>query len=172
MCSGIHSSPKGAGAFKQTSLGRRLVLIDIENYCGKPVLETEDVIGARASIELPSKAGSGDLFVIGTSHTHNFLSAKRAWPGAEHVFGRGHNGADVAIIEAARRHLTSIRTFEEVLMLSGDGIFTTLMREIGERGVSTTVVSLAGQLNRNLAKAASRVRIIDREPSPTFAFAS
>ena len=76
MCLGSHSSPKGAGTIKRTSLERRLVLIDIENYCGKPVLETEDVIGVRASIELPSKAGSGDLFVIGTSHTHNFSQRK------------------------------------------------------------------------------------------------
>lgn len=144
---------------KGTAPKRRLVLIDIENYCGKSIISQEDVAKVKTKIKSQPTAGPDDLFIIASSHESNFFSTKRSWAGGEHVFRKGHNGADIALIDAAKRHLPNINSFREVSLFSGDGIFTNLIKECGELGVTTTVVALENQINRSLASAASFVRL-------------
>ena len=139
---------------------RRLFIVDIENYRGKSLITERDARGARSDIEKSFNLNPADLVVVGTSHPSNFLSAKIAWPGVEHCLRRGHNGADLALIESAEAHMSNIETFSEVVVLSGDGIFTRLVRRIKERGVKATVASLANQVNRSLAESASVLMLL------------
>lgn len=139
---------------------RRLFVIDIENIKGKPILTEQDAATARAEIESEYSIGTSDLVLIGTSHKNNFLSAKYAWPGAQHCFRPGHNGADVALIDAAEAHLAKPVRFQEVVLFSGDGIFTSLMRKVKEMGVKSSVISLANQINKNLASASSNCTLL------------
>lgn len=147
-------------AERNTSAARNLVLVDVENYCGKPVLAEHDVETAKKRIEACVNAGDGDLYVVATSHRSNFLSAKLSWKGVEHVFLGGHNGADIALIDAAKRHFSNLTSFRGVFLFSGDGIFTSMVRELVKSGVPTTVVSSASQLNRSLAAAASTIQLV------------
>lgn len=137
------------------SKARRLFVIDIENIKGKAVLTEEDAVVARAEIESKCEIGDYDLVLIGTSHKNNFLSAKFAWHGAQHCFKPGHNGADIALIDAAEEHLSKSGAFQEVILLSGDGIFTNLMRKVAQMGIKGSVISLANQINKNLANAST-----------------
>ena len=139
---------------------RRLFIVDIENYRGKALITEEDVRVARSEIEERFKLSSEDLVLVGTSHPRNFLSAKAVWTGAEHCFGKGHNGADFALMKSAAAHMRNLKTFSEVVVLSGDGIFTKFVRQIRENGVKATVVSPANQVNRNLAQAASVLMLL------------
>ena len=139
---------------------RRLFVIDIENIKGKAVLAEEDAAAAKAEIESTYEIGISDLVLIGTSHKNNFLSAKFAWPGAQHCFQSGHNGADVALIDAANIHLGKHTSFQEVVLFSGDGIFTSLMQKASRMGIKGSVISLANQINRNLARAAAVCTLI------------
>lgn len=75
----------------RSSAKRRLFVIDIENIQGKAILTEEDAIATRNEIEGEFEIGESDLVLIGTSHKNNFLSAKFAWPGAQHCFKPGHN---------------------------------------------------------------------------------
>lgn len=143
-----------------SSKQRRLVLVDIENYCGKGAVSQSDVTNAKAEIEERIHSMPGDLFIVATSHSNNFVNAKIAWGGAEHVLQCGRNGADIALIAAAKRHLPHLGSFSGVLLFSGDGIFTSLVVDCANAGVRATVVSLASQLNRSLAKAASAVQLV------------
>lgn len=75
----------------RSSAKRCLFVIDIENIQGKAILTEEDAIATRNEIEGEFEIGESDLVLIGTSHKNNFLSAKFAWPGAQHCFKPGHN---------------------------------------------------------------------------------
>ena len=78
---------------------RKIVFVDIENFVGKPQLSLEDTMKASTSLKKALGIASNDLVVIGTSHSNNFFNAKLAWNGAQHVWGKGHNGADVVLLE-------------------------------------------------------------------------
>lgn len=145
---------------RKSSLKRCLFVIDIENIKGKAILTEEDAVAVKTEIESEFKIGESDLVLIGTSHKNNFLSAKLAWPGAQHCFKPGHNGADIALIDAAEIHLAKPVTFQEVVLFSGDGIFTSLMRKVRENGIKGSVVSLANQINMNLANVSSSCFLI------------
>ena len=144
---------------------RSLAIVDIENYCGKSCLNQADVARAKGDITTCVGNGMSNLFIVGTSHSSNFLNAKFAWPEAQHVFMAGRNGADLALISAARLHLPNICTFNKVYLLSGDGIFVRLTKELHEAGAETYVVSLRRQFNRCLTTFASGVTLLDTEES-------
>ena len=142
------------------SKARRLFVIDIENIKGKAVLTEEDAIVARAEIENKYAIGNYDLVLIGTSHKNNFLSAKFAWPSVQHCFKPGHNGADIALINAAEEHLSKPGAFQEVVLLSGDGIFTKLMCKVRQMGIKGRVISLADQINKDLANTSANLTLL------------
>ena len=142
-------------------LERKLVLVDLENVCGKSKLSVEDAEQAKEDFFSRHQRGNNDLVVIGTSHPNNMLAAKAGWGEGRCVMQNDHNGGDLAIIEAARSHFDNIATFSEVVLSSGDGIFTSLVRDITRKGVRVTVASRIGSLNANLAKSASCLSFLD-----------
>lgn len=131
---------------------RRLFILDIENYAGRKVIRTSDVERVRDAIRRKFAPTNEDLIVIGTSHTANFVCAGQEWIGPRHVMRFGRNGADLALLDALGDY--RLDTFGEVLILSGDGIFTDTARALVARGIEVTVVSKFANLNRALLWAA------------------
>ena len=70
------------------------------------------------------------------------------------------NGADIALIDASEIHLAKPASFQEVVLFSGDGIFTSFMRKVQENGIKGCVISLANQINRNLANVSANCSLI------------
>ena len=132
--------------------GRRIFFLDIENYAGKALLSADDVLAVRESVERQFAPGEADLIVIGTSGSANFLASALAWEGPRHVLKRGHDGADLALLEAIGEY--RLDTFDEVLLMSGDGIFADKASELVGRGLDVTVVSRPGSLSWRLVAAA------------------
>lgn len=137
---------------------RRLVLIDIENYCGKGVLQPEDIRMAKEKITRDFSLGEEDLVVIGTSHGNNCLVSGVEWRGPRQVLMRGHDGADLALIKASKEY--KLETFAAVIMISGDGIFTDTAEMVKSQGKPFVIASRREALSRNLAIAASAVRYV------------
>lgn len=138
---------------------RRLFVIDIENLCGKPVIEESDVKAVQRFVNEALSLSTNDLVVIGTSHTNNFVSAGVAWKGVRQVFKPGHDGADLALLAAINEY--NVETFEEIVIMSGDGIFADAVDEIAARSVIVTVMSIGRCLSKKLGEAASLVRFVD-----------
>ncbi|WP_296010561.1 hypothetical protein [uncultured Adlercreutzia sp.] len=139
-------------------MNRRLFLIDVENYCGKPILSEQDALVAKMSFFEHFSPRENDLIVVGTSHTNNFFNVGMAWHGVRQVLGIGHDGADMALIKAAKDY--RLNTFEEVVVLSGDGIFAETVEELALEGVIVAVVSSADRLSRRLVDVAPRIRVV------------
>lgn len=141
-------------------VGRKLFLVDIENYCGGPVLTEEDVAFVKEDLSETCGVSESDLVVIGTSHSSNLLYSEIGWPSARQVIMFGHDGADKALIDAVAEY--RIETFAEVVLLSGDGIFSGVVETIRRIGVSVAVSSLARSLSGSLASVATRVHVVIR----------
>lgn len=135
---------------------RRLVLVDIENYCGKGVLFSEDVKAAKGAICDSLEINGDDLIVIGTSHGRNCLVSGTEWVGPRQVLRHGHNGADIALIEALREY--KLKTFSSLVIVSGDGIFSKIASIVRSQQKRVIVVSEAARLSRRLALVASEIR--------------
>ena len=137
---------------------RRLILVDIENYCGKGILCPEDIRTAKEEINRELALLKDDLVVIGTSHGNNCFVCGTEWKGPRQVMRRGHNGADIALIDASRDY--RLETFSSVIIVSGDGIFTDLASSARAGRNKVMVVSGNGHLNFKLRLAASEVKHI------------
>lgn len=155
-----HSKNLNRGLIKRMS-SRRLFVIDIENYCGKPILSETDVEHARKSIQKHFNPSESDLVVIGTSHTNNYLSVGFAWQGIRQVIAKGHDGADLALLNALEGY--QLDNFSEVTIMTGDSIFTDRVSEIASNGTIVTVISLARCLSNKLAAAASRIQFVHND---------
>lgn len=134
---------------------RRLVLVDIENYCGKGALCLEDVRQAREGITREIGLHGEDLVVIGTSHGNNCMACGAEWTGPRYVLRHGHDGADMALIDASREY--RLDTFSCVVIVSGDGIFTKTARYVRAEGRRVAVLTRKGSLSRSLRLAANEV---------------
>ena len=148
-----HKNPtakKGERRPRKTTPGptRRLLLIDIENYCGKGNLQPADVRIARTEICRDLELGGGDLVVIGTSHSNNCFVCGTEWEGPRQVLRRGHDGADVALIDAFGEY--RLDTFSSLVIVSGDGIFADIASCARNKEKAVTIVSriegLSGKL--------------------------
>jgi len=140
------------------SQSRRLFVVDIENYCGKPVLSENDVAAALKSPNKHFHPGDNDLIVVGTSHTSNIVNVGLVWKGVRQVIGMGHNGADTALPNAIKDY--RLETFSEVFILSGDGIFSKAVDEIALSGATVAVVSIARCLSQKLAEIAPKLQLV------------
>lgn len=143
---------------------RRLILIDIENYCGKGVLLPEDVRDAREIICKELELCDEDFVVIGTSHGNNCLVCGSEWVGPRQVLGRGHDGADIALIDASREY--RLETFASIIIVSGDGIFSAVASAARTSRRRVTVALGRGRLSNRLRFAANDVKHIQPDMKP------
>lgn len=142
--------------------GRRIVLIDIENVVGGLSAVRDYVSWARGVVGESVPVQPGDQVVIGVGPT-GLLDLACAWKGVRYVMRPGRNGADLALLEVLGENIA--HRFTEVVLVSGDGIFTHAIAALASRGVKTTVVGHAGGLSRRLELAAAEIRLLPEKPS-------
>ena len=143
---------------KQRSAPRRLVAMDIENINGGAVhtkmfahaayREVVEIIGLRDDEQVVIGVGPSSLLAVGVSR-----------PGARLVMGRGLSGADHALIEVLSGERLASR-FEEIVIVSGDGIFAEVAAWLAFEGVHVTVVARDGCLSNRLRLAAGSVVLL------------
>ena len=140
---------------------RKLFVVDIENAVGAGVIDEEACRGVKSRIERTYRPGDSDLTIIGVSHKNNFFTA-HAWGGARVILKEGHDGADLALEGVLATENVEAR-FGEVVIVSGDGMFSNQASRLKSLGVTVTVDARARQLARVLAFSCSSVRLA---PSP------
>lgn len=143
--------------------GRKLVVVDIENAIGGAAINELDVAAAKRRLLGAISIGDYDQIVIGTSHV-GLIPVGCAWHGLRYVVRSGPDGADLALLEVLEEDIA--RRFRNVVVVSGDGIFTDGVAALGREGVAVTVVANRNSMSRRLALAASHVIYLDYDTSP------
>lgn len=138
--------------------GRRLLVVDIENMVGGVADDPESVLWAQRQVDRLLRPGPRDQVVVGTCH-RGLLTVGCTWPGKRYVVQSGPNGADMALLEVLAENLPG--RFAEVVLISGDGIFASVVGELGGLGVKVVVVAHPDGLSRRLAMAASETVHLD-----------
>lgn len=146
---------------KRALRGRRLVVVDIENMVGGAVVTTEQAVAARLSLQEAVTLSGCEQIIIGTSHI-GVLATWLGWRGPRLVVRSGANGADLALLEVITGERISER-FDEVVLVSGDGIFTDAVAALGAAGVAVTVVARSGHCSRRLQMAAGRTVFLNND---------
>lgn len=139
---------------KRVLRGRRLVAVDIENVAGGAVMAIEQAVDAHLCIDEALGLNGREHIVIGTSYV-GVIAAGLGWRGPRIVAGFGENGADLALLEVLTEERVEER-FDEVVVVSGDGIFTEAVAALGAAGVQVTVVARPEACSKRLRMAAFR----------------
>lgn len=139
---------------------RRFVAVDIENVVGAAVLTVGQAEWALAQIKLKIGIRPCDQIVIGVSHIGLFTSAT-GWKDVHPrlVFRSGPDGADLALLDVIESEDLSHR-FDELVLISGDAIFTEAIARAEAAGLRTHVAAHHGSLSRRLQVAAGRVTFL------------
>ena len=146
--------------------GRRIVVVDIENLVGGPCDTPDKVRWARRRLVAALRLATEDHVVVGVD-VDGLLWVGTEWCGPRHVVGRGEDGADQALLGVLAEDVAE--RFDEVVVASGDGIFTDMVADLTRRGVLVTVVAHESALSRRLRLAAARVVLLsgsERAPQP------
>lgn len=158
------SSPRRVLARKEhRQVGRKLVVVDIENAIGGAAINELDVALAKRMLLRAINIGGYDQIVIGTSHI-GLVPVGCTWRGLRYVVRSGPDGADLALLEVLDEDVA--RRFRDVVVVSGDGIFTDAVASLGLEGVTVTVVGHRRSMSRRLSLAAAEVIYLD-EPTNT-----
>ena len=144
--------------------GRRLVLIDIENMVGGAVLTDAAAVAVLREVARHACLTAVDQVIIGVSHI-GMLPVGLALPTARLLVRSGPNGADLELLTVLREERIAER-FNELVLVSGDGIFTETVAELGAAGVSVTVVGREGCISTRLRLAASHTTIVPALAGP------
>lgn len=140
---------------------RRLVVVDIENLLGGACLHRRQVKWAKSMLSTTLSLHAPDHVVVGISHV-GLLPVGCAWPRIRYVVRSGPNGADLALLDVLGEDVSA--RFDEVVIASGDGVFTEAVWELEDSGVTTTVLARPGTLARSLESATSRVLYVRSSP--------
>ncbi len=143
--------------------GRQILLVDIENVVGGAVLTSAAASWARTQIENVIVMRGDAHIVIGTSHI-GCLDTALAWPNKQYVVNSGPDGADLALLE----ELDALRIdrYDEIVLVSGDGIFADAVASLAARGASVTVVAHYGRCSSRLRLAAARTIYLQPDHNP------
>ncbi|WP_461046752.1 NYN domain-containing protein [Terrabacter koreensis] len=134
--------------------------MDIENVVGGAVLRVEQAEGAHGSVREAAHLDGTEHVVIGTSHI-GLVSTGLGWRGSRLVVRSGENGADLALLDVLKGERVEER-FDEVVLVSGDGIFADSVAALGAAGVRVTVLAPLGHCSKRLRMAATHVVLFDR----------
>lgn len=115
-------------------------------------MTTEQASLAHLSVEDAVVLTGSEQVVIGTSHV-GVVAAGLGWRGPRLVARSGENGADLALLEVLTEERVEER-FDEVVLVSGDGIFTEAVAALAAVGVEVTVVAHPGRCSKRLRLAA------------------
>lgn len=147
----------------EVTSNRRLVLVDIENIVGGGVSFPEQVHGAQAAIAAAIGLRDGDQVILACGRFGVDVVGFE-WRGHRRlVFRAGSNGADLALLDVLETERVANR-FTEVVLVSGDGIFSTVVSLLGHC-TNVTVVSRPDACSRKLRMAAKRVIDLNYDPT-------
>jgi hypothetical protein len=147
-----------AAAFPQkhrAPAGRRLLVVDIENVACGAVRTTAIANWAHDVVAYSLQIEATEQVVVGTSHIGMF-HVWSSWPGARLRVRSGENGADLELLDVIEREGIE-RRFDELAVVSGDGIFTDAVARLGARGVKVTVAAWPQNLSKRLRLAAENI---------------
>ncbi|WP_445185147.1 NYN domain-containing protein [Pseudonocardia sp. Cha107L01] len=130
------------------------MVVDIENVAGGAVMTEASAAWARDVVVSALAVSDGEQVVIGTSHVGLFHISS-VWPGARLRVRSGPNGADLELLEVLTGEHVEER-FDEVTLVSGDGIFAEAIAHLGAAGVNVTVASWVESISAKLCLAACR----------------
>jgi len=133
--------------------------VDIENIVGGACDTVAKVRWARLRLAQVMPLRARDQVVIGVD-AGGLIWVGIEWCGPRHVVGRGANGADKALLGVLEEDVP--HRFDEVVLASGDGIFTDVVADLTSQGVGVTVVSHESLLSTRLRLAASRTVLLSR----------
>ena len=143
---------------RSSSRRRRLVVVDIENVNGGAVVNVGLADVAWRVVAEAIDLTDDDLIVVGVGPS-SLLAAGLSRPSARRVMGRGLSGADHALIAVLRDERITER-FDEVVIVSGDGIFADIAAQLAFEGMDVTVVARDGHLSKRLRLAAGDVVLL------------
>lgn len=151
----ITSGPRRPGAHRAPDI-RTLHLIDLENLLGS-ARRASDVAAAWVAYAAALHLDRDDHVVIGTGP----LLAGIAWfalprAGLRRVVGRGLNGADLVLIQEVQDLGAVARTYQRLVIASGDGLFTDTARRYRAAGLQVIQVLGRGGGHPNLARECDR----------------
>jgi hypothetical protein len=141
---------------------RRIVLVDVENVLGGSSAVCDLARWAKEVVEECISARPGDQVVLGVS-PGGLLDLACAWTRVRYVMRSGLHGADLVLLEVLGENIAD--RFTDVVLVSGDGIFTDALADLASQGVHTTVVAHPAGLSRRLELAANEVRFLPDRPT-------
>lgn len=136
-------------------LRRRIVLIDIENIARGWIRMAQQVRDAQYVLtEVAALDFDVDHIVVASGRASAEIAGFE-WSGQRRfVFRPGIDGADLELLAILETERIADR-FTDVLLVSGDAIFTDAVAALGAQGVTVTVASRPESLSRRLRMAAS-----------------
>lgn len=134
--------------------GRRLTLIDIENVSGGAIRTLAEARWVQKMLDSTLRLRHQEQVIIGVSKAGTIHTGP-VWTSARMVVGTGVDGADHALLDVLNNENIADR-FDEVVLVSGDGIFTESVAALGGHGVKVTVVAHRTSLAKRLQMAASQ----------------
>ncbi|MCQ9125674.1 NYN domain-containing protein [Corynebacterium amycolatum] len=137
---------------------RRLILIDIENFNGGPIQSPSQVEWCKSMLTRWLNIEDGEIIVIASDES-GLLAVNTGWKGPRLLMGVGADGADNQLIEEIE--YMNYGQFDEIALVSGDGIFADPVARAAGLGVPTTVYSHGFQLSKRLQLAAAEVYLAE-----------
>ena len=152
-------NPYDSDMTSTTKENRILHLVDLENLSGGSLCSPTGVASTASDyLALVPQTGK-ELYVLATS-CGNAPVAFFSWPTpAQRLMRSGENGADLALLEAYTA-LEIASRFAQVVIGSGDGIFTDLTLQLCSLGCTVIVVSRSDALSQRLQMAATEVVLL------------
>lgn len=133
--------------------GRRLILIDVENISGGAIQTLAEARWAQRMLNSTLRIRPEEQVIVGVSRA-GAINTGPVWSSARIVVGSGVDGADHALLDVLNNENIADR-FDEVILVSGDGIFTDTVATLGGHGVKVTVVAHRTSLAKRLQMATS-----------------
>ena len=140
----------------KSDVPRRLVAVDVENVIGGAAHSIDEAGWAMRVVNAVIRLSPNDHVVLGASH-FDAMTIGLAW---ESVHPRllaprsGANGADLAILEVLDAEHVEDR-YDELVLVSGDGIFTGPVVRLTGLGLPVRVAAHRGRVARRLQAAAT-----------------
>lgn len=149
--SGSHTTP------------RRLILVDIENFNGLPVQSVAQAKWCKRMLTTWLDIQEGEIVIIATDQS-NIFNVNAGWKGPRLLVGIGPDGADRRLVEEIL-HM-NVGQFDEIALVSGDGIFADPVARAADQGIPTTVYGHGGEVSKRLQLAASKVHFSQNGYTP------
>jgi hypothetical protein len=143
---------------------RRMMCVDIENVVGGAPRHSSQVEWAQGALVGAIDALPNEHVVIGVSHA-GLLAVGTTWRGPRRILPprSGPNGADFAILQVLAEENVADR-YSELVLASGDGIFSETVAALAAVGLPVTVIAHRGRLSHRLRLAAATVIYLPYPP--------